>query len=205
MTVWTGFTVIGIACVPLISGYAASHGLISAVDSAQRLSIIFLFLTAWVTVVTLVWSIRLLNLRSSVIVYALGAVLNAAVTTSSWQGNPWKYAFSWPVTVLVLAWTFGAERRRSYWALALLIVISAADSYRSGFGFIVVVATLTWVRNRWRPRRRHTSQRRRGRSGLALVVVLVAVYLVGSYGGERPTGGLGSGRKREPRRRGRLA
>jgi O-antigen/teichoic acid export membrane protein len=174
---WLIFTIVGFVSIPFVDGYASSRGYISGVDGIQRQSLIFLYLDAVVGLITLLWAVKVIG-RRSVSLFAAGALINAALTPALSHGDPWKYAFSWPTTVLLLNL---ANRKRGWLAVALLSLILAdtADGYRSGLGFILVVVGLICVR--YEAGRGASERKRPIRSGLLLASVLAAMYVVGSY------------------------
>ena len=103
------------------------------------------------------------------------------INSGLWQGNAWKYAFGWPIAVVVLAGT----ARRSYFsqllALAVLAIIGSAYDDRSFLGFCLVAAIFVVLGLGRAPARRSWSPVQVVKGVIGLALVSVVVYQAGTY------------------------
>ena len=102
------------------------------------------------------WASRIIGLDWVVLVFALTLLADAATSPSTWSDNPWKFAFSFPVSLIVL--TIAARMRSTLvvlGALAVLGLYCVLHDSRSAFAmFVVVGLALLYQRlRRHQPRR----------------------------------------------------
>ena len=161
-----------------------------AVDDRSALGMTFLLLGAGASFACLLWARTLLGPNLSASLYAAGIGLQALLTPLSWSTIPWKYAFAWPVAVLLLVVAEATQRR---WLIVLAIaaigLISVANDYRSYFGICLIVAVIFVTR--WKKPAGLTNPRRGlvqllGVTALGFFVLQLGVWLaVAGYLGER--------------------
>ncbi|KLN67605.1 hypothetical protein ABM90_31185 [Rhodococcus erythropolis] len=137
----------------LLSGlmlFSAASGLILAqyvnTDHHVTLGIMqsttLLIVCAAITLMAMLWCTTKIGLSNMVLAFCAGSIAQALLTPSTWEGNGWKYAFSWPVSIALLL----LVRNRTK-LIQLLVVIgigamSIANDYRSFFGFALLIAAL---------------------------------------------------------------
>ena len=102
------------------------------------------------------WASRAIGLDWVVLLFALTLLADAVDNPSTWSDNPWKFAFSFPVALIVL--TLAARLRSTLvvlGALAALGLYCVLHDSRSAFAmFVVVGLALLYQRlRRGRPRR----------------------------------------------------
>lgn len=116
------------------------------------------------------WARTVMSDATVAMMYGVGLVLGIS-TSGRFGANPWRFGFSLPITVLVLAFAWQRGRRWTgvFGALALAAV-SAQNDGRSTFAMLLLAALLTaWVALP-RPTSRRSSRLR---------VVVFAALLVG--------------------------
>ena len=102
------------------------------------------------------WASRVIGLDVVVLLFALTLLGQAVTSPSTWSDNPWKFAFSFPVSLIVL--TLAARLRSTLvvlGALAALGLYCVLNDSRSAFAmFVVVGLALLYQRlRRHQPRR----------------------------------------------------
>lgn len=147
-----------------------------AVNTRAAVSQSLMILTAVLGVAVLLWVGRVLGIEKVALLWGVGAVVGALLDPARWNGNPWKFAFALPVTVIVLALL--ARRRRiipQVVTLGGLGIVSVLLDYRSFFGFCVLTGVLLlWQQiGGWRPPRHKAGS----------VVVVGGLGLAMYYGG----------------------
>ena len=152
-----------------------------SINRTYELGIIGLLIAGALAVTAFTWARGLLSIRAIAALFAAGALADGLINSDLWQSNAWKYAFGWPIAVLVLAATSRRSRVIQLLALTGLALVGATYDDRSFLGFCLVAATFvvfgfgrTERRGSWSPLRVA-----KGIAGLALVSV--AVYQVGTY------------------------
>jgi hypothetical protein len=147
-----------------------------AVNQRAAVSQALMILTAVVGVAVLLWVGRVLGMEKVALLYGLGAVAGAALDPARWDSNPWKFAFAFPVTVIVLALLTRWRRIiPQVLTLGVLGIVSVLLDYRSFFGFCVLTGVLLlWQQiGGWRPPRHKAGS----------VIVVGGLGLAMYYGG----------------------
>lgn len=104
-----------------------------------------LVLAVFLGVGVVLWSRTVLGLRGTGLAFTFGAFVNAAQSVGSGLAaqNPWKFAWSLPVALLILSLTVRMRSRLLQAALlAALGASGAANDARSFFGFCLITAGL---------------------------------------------------------------
>ncbi|GGC99777.1 hypothetical protein GCM10011512_28350 [Tersicoccus solisilvae] len=127
----------------------------------------------------LVWSRTVIGDRATCLWYAVGLVLSIGFRGVD-PDNPWKFTFSVPTVVLVLALTaYLRGRVVQLIALALLAVVSALNDSRSAASIILIAATLvSWQMLQRMLRVRSTTTRT---LALFLVVAITGYFAMQAF------------------------
>lgn len=141
-------------------------------DSSLMWRTMLLLGTGALGLLVLLWGRWKFGARYTLGVFAAGALVQAVITPSLWQDDPWKYALAWPVAVLLLTVT-----RRSGWLLLVTLAgVSVVFDFRS-FAAVCMLAAVLVV---WR--RKPNEGRQRTLRPLVVVAVLMVVGLqVGTW------------------------
>ncbi|MBW9206901.1 hypothetical protein KV097_13205 [Mumia sp. zg.B17] len=135
------------------------------------------YVVAFLGVGFLLWARSVLGVPATALAYALGVLASTAAFQAGATDNPWKFAYSWPVIVIVLAAC--ALKRSHHAAVGLLLVLaafSAASDARSLMGICLATAALVlWQR---RPGAGSHALARRGSTLVLLAVMAYAGYSV---------------------------
>lgn len=144
-------------------------------DPAVAISLYALLIRAFVSVGVFAWAIAVAGFTPVALSFAIGLFVNAVAADAD-SGNAWKYLFSAPVTIGVLA-ACAVVRRRwvSYIAILVLVVVSAVASYRSLIAILIVAVVMSLIM-----RRSANSDQGLIRS-LTPLAALVAVFALASY------------------------
>lgn len=164
-----GFAAVVLTGGLLAAGSAADHGW----SMHQTQNTLSHLLGALGAVGLVLWARRHVSLVTVGVTYGLGLLVNGVLDASS-TVNAYKFAYSWPITVIVLA--LAARSRRPVVTIAALLVLGLLDivnDARSGFGFCVVAAGLI----AWQARPRWSGRRMRP----LLTLGLLALIAVGGY------------------------
>jgi hypothetical protein len=135
------------------------------------------FGVAGLTLLVLLWSRRKVGVRATLIAYAAGTAAQAVSVPESWADQPWKYAFAWPVSVLVLGWMYRSSRSVQVCALLGLATYSVVADFRS-FAGLCVLAALLIVHQ---PKAEMPDRRTSIRTGATLAVVGIMLLQAGTW------------------------
>lgn len=138
----------------------------------------FLAIGVWSFLATL-WARQMVGARAIAVAFSLGVALQGLLTPSQWSGDPWKYAFAWPVAVLFAALI---QERNSRWltviATGAVAMLSTIFDYRSFIGFCALGLTIFL----WRWNRVNRLSRSRVMGSFAILVgAAYAVYKAGIW------------------------
>lgn len=135
--------VVILSLVSVISGVwlteVASAG--HAVSKAVLLEKTILLVGAVAGMGWILWSRRFLQPWLIASLFGVGLLLGIRPGVGRFVENPWRFGFSIPLTVLLLAVALRSGKRWLQWTLALALgVVSAANGGRSAFAILVLVA-----------------------------------------------------------------
>ncbi len=122
------------------------------------------------------WARTVLSDGTVAILYGTGLMLGIS-TSGRFGANPWRFGFSIPVTVLVLALAWRSGRRWTGVVAALALgAVSALNDGRSTFAMLLLAALLTaWVALP----RSHSARTSRMRVVVLTALLVAVVYQVG--------------------------
>ncbi|GAA3533790.1 hypothetical protein AFL01nite_21400 [Aeromicrobium flavum] len=166
-------TVAALCGVLLTMHHAADAGWDSSILVANTARLLALA----VAVVSLLWARTVLGLRTVILVFGLGALINVALVGGIHPGNPWKFSLSVPVILLALSLrgVYG-NRTREFLVLVVLTVISAMNDSRSAAAMLIIAAAIVLTQGE-RNRDGRGSRRRLG----VVLVQLTAIGLGGYF------------------------
>jgi hypothetical protein len=95
--------------------------------AATTASIIFVALVS--QVISVAWASSHLGVARVALVYSAGAILYAAANHQYWSTNAWKYAFAWPVSVIVI--TILSKRPKSLQPVGIILAALYAITHES--------------------------------------------------------------------------
>ncbi|TXJ04383.1 MAG: hypothetical protein E6Q27_08265 [Aeromicrobium sp.] len=118
------------------------------IDSGERLALTFMILTIFVGAGVLLWARTLIGAVPVVLLFSVAAAATISRSNAGVMLNPWKFGYSIPITLFVLAL---AWQSRKLWvellALAVLAVIGMANDSRSYFAMLLVAGVvIVWQR-----------------------------------------------------------
>lgn len=97
-----------------------------------------------VVLAALLWARALLGLQRLVLTFGLGTLASAIMVSGVNPGNPWKFSFSVPVTLIALSIPIVyAHRWRQMVVVLALVAVSALNDSRSAAGLLLVAGALT--------------------------------------------------------------
>ena len=133
-----------LASRPLLSSLATADGS-RTIHSAASNRTMLLMLYVLVGLVTLLWYREKFGDRRTALLFGLGSLAQALLDCNAWQGDPWKFAFAWPIAIVVLA---GTGKKRELHALAALCGISLLFDFRSFAGLcLLALLIIFWRRS----------------------------------------------------------
>jgi hypothetical protein len=165
-----------VVTAPILAKHSLSNPA-RGLDLEFGLRIAVFFASGALLLLLILWARGLMSDRQIIIAFGLGSIVQAVLTPASWAGEPWKFAFSWPVAIVLLALAWG-RRRTTLLLLAVLAAFSAASDSRSFAGFCVLALALTWWRGRAHKDR---DDPRVGRTVLIAAVAGFALLQIGSW------------------------
>jgi len=137
------------------------------------LASIVLILALAIQVFGIAWASSVLGLARTTLLYSLAATLNVTINPQLWLTNPWKYAFAWPLSLLLISVLARAPQ------ILRILIISLASLYalfhesRNSAGVLLltlVITSLMYAANR------KTRKRRR-----VVAVCLLGIGALGIY------------------------
>jgi hypothetical protein len=172
-----GVALVGLTIASIASGELLSRTITVGprhIDATLRLHADLLLISALALIITIVWARSLLEPSTIALLFAIGLTLNDAMTPESWKGDPWKYAFSWPLTLAAMALATRLRPRVGVIVvLGVASVISIPTGYRSFLAAcIVAIAIQLW---------RLTITHRHSTRSQMITAVLLAITVVGAY------------------------
>lgn len=117
-------------------------------DFGFALRITALFAGGAVLLMLLLWGRKVIGDRAVILAFAGGTLVQAIATPTSWAGDPWKFAFAWPVSLIALSLVTPRLRLP---ALLGLVVVSVVYDFRSFAGLCLLAAALVLWRTRAKP------------------------------------------------------
>jgi hypothetical protein len=129
----------------VLSAFASSA---ERVDSGERLALTFMFLTIFVGAGVLLWARTLIGVIPVVLLFSVAAAATISRSSETVMLNPWKFGYSTPITLFVLALAWWS---RKLWvellALAALAIVGMSNDSRSYFAMLLVAGVvLVWQR-----------------------------------------------------------
>lgn len=116
-------------------------------DGAAAVAVSLLLLTGVGAAGLVLWARTLLPFHHVALLVGSGMLVDGLLESVG-SPNPWKYALSFPVTLVVLALLDGRRPTLSYAALGALAVVGITNESRSYAGFCVLAAALVLWRSR---------------------------------------------------------
>jgi hypothetical protein len=177
-------TVLALAAGELLAQVSqASH----QIDGREAFASITLLGTGIGAVGVLLWASTIFSADRLALLFGLGMLLGELAAPSKWGSNPWKYAFAFPVAIILLSLF---QRRRSglmsLIVLAVLGLVSTVFDYRSFLGFCVLTGLLVlWqraTRSPGRERNRLAPLLLLGAAGLAIYFLATSLLVNGYLG-----------------------
>lgn len=165
-----------LASIALVSGllltWAASFDRVTQPSSAIERSAMLVGLLG--AAFALLWAREILGTANTSVAFGLGAMLGIIPDLDA--GSTWRFTFSIPVTLLVLALASRSNRLMpQLTVIVILMVVGALNGSRSNTAMLALVgAILVWQRFRTIA----APKRRRAGSLLSLALLAVAVFLV---------------------------
>lgn len=140
-------------------------------DRELQLANLLFLVNAIAQFAAVLWSRIYLPDRLVAAFFSVGVISHYLLAPDLWAGNPWKYAFAWPVSILALSVSRGLG---SVVALVGLIGITITADSRSFLGFLILTLAILLGRAKF-PSEAATHSRRRRRIGAALVIALLLI------------------------------
>lgn len=136
----------------------------------------------------LIWVAKIVGVERMTLYFALGSVLGIPFSGSD-QGNAWRFTYSIPITLLLLAWT--GRRERLWSQIGVLLVLAAVgmlNDSRSNTGFLLLAAAVILVQRLFQ--QQGSSRLSRGLGivalvtafGFALYQAVISAILGGDFG-----------------------
>ncbi len=142
--------------IMVLTALAIGNGLVlvmlaattTTVDGSELLAIMFMMLSIFLGAGVMLWARLILGLVPVVVLFSVATVLTVSRSNAGVLLNPWKFGYSIPITLIVLALAWST---RKIWielgALALLAVIGMLNDSRSYFAMLLVAAVvIMWQR-----------------------------------------------------------
>ncbi len=167
---------LGVGAVAIVSGVWLTESTLDHATSGRLTKAILILLgTMLVGVAVLLWARTVTTDVNVAILFGIGMTLGIS-TGGRFAENPWRFGFSLPLSVLLLAvaWKIGNRWLQAATALALALV-SAAAGGRSTFAMLLVAALIT----AWQASSSRTKGGSRARVVLLIVTLVFAIYQVG--------------------------
>ena len=101
-----------------------------------------------IIIVAALWSTSKLGVRKFLLLWAIGYLPVAVLSTPLWAVNPWKFALAFPVTIILLA-AASRSRRTPFVVLILLCAVSVIAGYRSWALGLLLAALVCLVLSRY--------------------------------------------------------
>lgn len=157
---------------PILSSFTADQRVLL---SAQQTASILFVANVLAQLLAILYARRFMQVRTVAVLVGIAWCVYYALDPSLWSINAWKYAFSWPVTLIVL--TLTRRRGAALVAAAGLMAFTLLSDYRSFLAFLAV-ATLIVL---WRTGSagRESAKDSRGRQVSALVAIIAVGF--GAY------------------------
>lgn len=141
IVLWIVWTVV--ACVVSAPFLMEISSIDHTVSMRTGVAYVSELLFAAVSILTILWSRLRIGTAWTAAAYASGMLVQQALTPDAWSTNAWKYAFAWPIAVLLLAIIHKSNKRlATLFAFAILGYASMINDYRSFFGFCIMAAAI---------------------------------------------------------------
>lgn len=137
---------------------------------------------AIVTIGSLLWSRSKIGAASTAVVYALSTLTKALVMYwPAMDANTWKYNYSWPVVILVLAIaSWSSSRVVQSLGVAVAVAVSFTAEYRSLAAIVIVALLLFLLRPLFR-RLMAAENARRPAVRVSLSIAAIVALVAGLY------------------------
>lgn len=131
---------------PILASITAGE-LSRSLNQRLEIRILLLIFTTGVTLYVLLWSRSVIGTPTTAALYAIGLIAEAVVSqATATAANPWKYAFAFPVAMLLLA--VARSRLQSVLSLTALAGISIIEHSRS-FAALSILAAIAVLVTPW--------------------------------------------------------
>lgn len=172
-------TIIFTAALALANGLALAMlaSTTARIDQREMFALLFMLLSIFVGAGVLLWARTILGVVPVVLLFSLASVFTVSRSNAGVILNPWKFGYSIPVTLAVLALAWYS---RKLWvellALAALALVGMLNDSRSYFAMLLVAAVvIVWQRIAHRLSRRSMLV-----SSVGLIAGASAVYFLAS-------------------------
>ncbi|WP_130291989.1 hypothetical protein [Pseudonocardia sediminis] len=172
--VWSSTIVLSLSGLILIIVNRGSGSVIEFAPDLIRQSYLVVFALA-VEALVVVWLVFRLKISRTVVLFAIGSLVNSALHPEAWGENAWKYAFAFPASLLFVA-MLGRLRREVVLVGGLSLAglsLALATRNTAGAVAISVISQLLFGR---RPVGGRTSSARFLLLGMVLVVAVSVIY-----------------------------
>lgn len=120
----------------------------AVIDHGETVALLFLLVGIFAGAGVLLWARLIVGTVPVVVLFSLATILTVSRSNAGVISNPWKFGYSIPITLLVLALAWST---RKLWvelaALALLAIVGMLNDSRSYFAMLLVAAVvIVWQR-----------------------------------------------------------
>ncbi len=168
---WISVAIVMIA--PLIALNTLSSGHFRSFSSHAASTSFLLLVGLVVQIFAVAWACSVLGLARTALLYSLTATMNSAVHPETWSTNPWKYAFGWSISVLIISVLARAPRLLQFLAIVLVSFYALTHDSRNSAGALLLALLVTGLAY---------AVYRKSRKGRDVIVAcLLGVCALGTY------------------------